>query len=421
MPIGAFQASVNDLTRQLSAETPGTVTSGSTTTADLQLASSSVTLAATKYDANNFPFDVQPDGSLGIGDDFQGAFTLDVTVGGSSQRFDGTGSAHANQSGRQIFVQQTIGAVEVTRKVFVPRDGYFARYLEVIRNPTASPVIVGARISNNVTSNDFLPNGVIETASGGSVLNTSATSSDRWILFDADTDEYSTAFGFVFDGPGATVHASSASRVPGAPAQISYEWSNITAPAGGSVALLHFSVRQHNRSSARLSASHLMSLPPEALAGFTAADVASVANFVIPPGTASFLAPLPPINGSISGRVWDYSHTYPAANAQVEFKSRSGFFPRSHPVTADSLGRYTLTPELNDSGSSIAIPVGPFDLYTSVGTNFIQDPGTFPAGQSTLAHDVLFTNSGNLVVSQAFPTTPLFPIAPSLSIRGLSI
>src|SRR5204862_541493 len=65
---------------------------------------------------------------------------LQVVVGGVGVPFlNGNGTiGRLGQAGRELQLDEVNAAshLKVTRKVFVPRDGYFARYLEALENTT---------------------------------------------------------------------------------------------------------------------------------------------------------------------------------------------------------------------------------------------------------------------------------------------
>jgi large repetitive protein len=412
VPVGDFDSSASDTNNNLLAEAVGVVTGAAAANVTLQLASSVTSLPATRFDANNNNLELQSDLSLGPASIFNSALALDVTVAGVTQRFSGVAPVKS-LGGRQLTASQTLGGLQVSRHVYVPRDGYFARYLEVFRNPTAAPVTVGAQISSEVQGWGPKPGGVLETSSGGSLLNVAGSNPDRWTLYAIDdSDDYGQTLGFLFDGPSASVHASNATRLVGDPGTVSYQWSGLTVPPGGSVAILHFIVRQYTRASARSSVSRLAQLPPESLAGLSATQVSAVSNFSIPPGAASFLTPLPPINGSINGKVWNYSQTTAIPNVNVTIQTQSPFFPGYFPLTSDVNGNFSITSQLRDDGSSTVIPAGPFRIYANTPNDGVTRAiggaatvdGDFVQGQTSITKNVVFSNTGILQLSQTYPS-----------------
>ena len=46
--------------------------------------------------------------------------------------------------------QDGVAGLNVTRKVFVPTTGYFARYLELLSNPTAQDIAVDVAVESRL-------------------------------------------------------------------------------------------------------------------------------------------------------------------------------------------------------------------------------------------------------------------------------
>jgi len=137
-----------------------------------------------------------------------------------------------------------------------------ARYLEILTNPGTSPVTVDLRLTSNVRSFNGSPL-IRATSSGDNILDVSdPINPDRWVVTgdNQDGDPFLTfaepALAFAFDGIGAADHAASATYVVNpsfSPGQLSVTWSNITIPAGGTVAYMHFGAQQVSRASAAAS------------------------------------------------------------------------------------------------------------------------------------------------------------------------
>src|SRR6185312_9411983 len=94
----------------------------------------------------------------------------------------GATTAQVEQNRRQFVVQQTgIAGLTVTRKIFVPADGYFSRYLEVLSNTTASPISVDVRVTSTMRA----PNAqrAIDTSSGDTTVSAvDSAGRDRWVV-----------------------------------------------------------------------------------------------------------------------------------------------------------------------------------------------------------------------------------------------
>ena len=81
--------------------------------------------------------------------------------------------------------------------MYVPQDGYFVRYLEILKNSGGSPVTVDVRLTSNYRFISKVQNGftfnreprIIATSSGDTVLGISdPTARDHWVAVDDDED-----------------------------------------------------------------------------------------------------------------------------------------------------------------------------------------------------------------------------------------
>ena len=363
---------------------------GSTTTENIMLIGQSQFLPATLYDANGFPYSIYPDGSLQPGPDNEfhsilttlppGAMLLDVIFNGTATPFPDVQNATSANNGRELDIQVLdFGGLNITRKIFVPIDGYFARYLEVLQNPGASPVTVGLRWTSNLrftTSHDAsgnliaIPPAIVTTSSGSNTLNASAA----WAVFqdtgaNAGYPSYEALqpVADVFAGPGAALGVTSAqwtidntNRV----GIIQEEFDNITVAPGAQVALLHFFNTQVNVSGALASAQRLVQLPPEGIAGIASTDLPTVANFVMPANGVSTVSPLESLTGQVFGQVVAGDGVTGVPSALVSFQSNEPLYARTLTTSTDGSGNYSFLGQFN-SQNSTAVPVTGFVLQAT--------------------------------------------------------
>ena len=109
------------------------------------------------------------------------------------------------------------------------------------------------------------------------------------------------------------------------------------------------------------------------------------------------LAPLPSINGNINGQVLADDNVTPITAATVSFKSNNVFYGRTYSANADQTGKFGFASTLNNSGSTLAVPIDAFTLIATDNQTGVISPatiGTFPAGLLTTTQNVVFTNSG---------------------------
>jgi hypothetical protein len=416
VPVGPFTVTANDFQRQLFAENAGQITAdGQTVTVNIRLLNNAINLPVDRFDGNDFFFTIQGDGSMSRATngtffgDFNtntGAFRLDVISQGTANRFTGQSFGTTDQNGRQITIsQQNLAGLNVTRKVFLPQDGYFVRYVEILTNPGSSPITADLKVTSNIEQIDGPPQ-IIATSSGDAVLDVSnATNPDRWVVIDDSLDidplRFFTlpALAFAFDGQSATDRAASATFTAPSFGQLAVTWSNVTIPAGGTVAYMHFGSLEVSRVAAQASADRLSQLPPEALVGLGQDDISEIRNFAVPANGVSNVAPLPPLTGILTGQVLAGDSATPVPNASVQFQSANLLYSRLRTVTSDASGAFKFASSIQDFGQTLLVPVDGFTLqavHPQTGVQSPSTPGSFPAGQTTTAQNVIFTNTGVL-------------------------
>jgi hypothetical protein len=414
-----------------------------TAIANIALVSQEALLPVTLYDANGLEYSISGNGSLkeGIDGEFfsffsslpQGALQLDVVSGNGITPFIGNIVGTTANNGREIDIQQQgIAGLNIVRKVYVPTDGYFVRYLEVLQNPGGTPINIALRLTTSlrfvsrfVDSNGLLtinasgtkvsvPPLLIATSSGDNILDVSSGNPDRWIILDDDNDsdpflnpnpilaENLPPIAHVFDGPGATLQATSAQwNVDSQNRQgtLQEEFDNITVPAGGKVALLHYLAAQINRAGALASAQRLVQLSPEGLAGIDPSDLATIQNFVGPPGGISALPPLESLVGQVFGQVLGGDNTTAVPSAQISFQSSDPIFGRTRFLNADATGKYNLVARFDGFGNALPIPTTGFVVRATDPLTGVLSPSTvghFVAGNAAARQDIVFGPTGTL-------------------------
>ncbi len=409
VPVGAFTVTVTGLPSNLAGFTSGSIANdGDHQTADIQIQSSSVQLPITLTDADGFSYPINANGTYGVAiynffgySPFYYAQQLALTVNSATSSFaDGSSPLTSLQSlsGQQIEINQpALAGLSVTRKIYVPTDGYFARRLEVLQNPTSSPITVSLALSGTDRYSTLSPT-VISTSNG-------TTTVDNTILWAVDDDDAGAspypasqpAHANVFAGAGAPTGLSAVTRStntiigfgnnPTYTAQTwNYTYKSVTIPASGKVSFLFFTAQESASTTAKSAAQRLVQLPGEALTGLSSDDLASVVNFVVPSAPLAALHP-PAITASLNGMVKTGDGSLPIPNAVVYAQSTDPEYGGGVTATADSNGAYA-TPALN--GASYAVEAT--DPSTTSKSPVVS--GTFLTGTSSQAQDILFTNTG---------------------------
>src|SRR5581483_11784654 len=192
-----------------------------------------------------------------------------------------------------VLSQGNLLGLTVTRKVFVPADGYFERRLEELTNPGAADVTVDVTLQAAFDAGRSA--GPLGTSSGNPL-----STSDTWMVInDADGQNFNQYPVVVVFGSTTPVLPPTSATMSGG--VLTLAWSGITVPAGQTVTLMHVLSVQSGRARAEATATRLASAPPELLVGLTAGESQSLLNFQVPTG----VNPVPPIllDGVISGQV----------------------------------------------------------------------------------------------------------------------
>jgi hypothetical protein len=370
VPVGAVKVKVNQIsTTHLYGESFGSLAAdGAELQLDITLTSSAITLPKVIWDANNRVFDVYPGGQLAQGsgyftdwfNDKSGAFALDVISGATVTRFKGTEVPTIENSDREIVVrQENVSGLSITRKVFVPVDGYFARYLEILQNPTTTPITVDLRATS-------YPSGAASWVGDVLVSGPDVVRTDTWLEIKVNRGStVPRGAAFVFDGAGGAMKTAVSSLSVVATFvknfRFIYGWDGVTVMPGETIALMHFGVQQLTTDAAVASAQRLTQLPPEALAGMSAEEVAAVRNWVMPADGVSTVPPLPALDGTVTGRVFEANGVTPVPFATVRVRSTHPLFGETYQVGADGNGRFSIATRFrSDSFSNVVIPVAGF-------------------------------------------------------------
>lgn len=216
------------------------------------------------FDADGFRWDIQGDGTIadGTNDAYDSGFQH---VGFA---FTSIGAIEAD--GRQVVIgPQAVDDVEVTRKVYVPNDQSFARYLEIISNPTAGAVTYTVSIVTNPGSDALTT--IVSTSSGDATL----TAGDDWLVTDDADGSGDPTLAHVVSGPGGIDPDSFAVNVMN---EVVYEYT-LTLEPGETQIVMHFGAQTADRATAINRANDLRNLGPSELAGMTQAERDAVVNF----------------------------------------------------------------------------------------------------------------------------------------------
>jgi hypothetical protein len=211
---------------------------------------------------------VQPDGSVDGELDSLGISVQLAEVSVNGKDYPEMDVAGSELSERQLVLGPVrMSGLDHTRKVFVPADGAFARFLDLFENPHAFDLEI------TVTHDGVVRAENLQTSSGDSALDLS----DRYLAGELDTG---VGLAVVYAGAG-TVRRPDASATDGT--SYGLTWRKLVVPAGGRIALLSFAVQADTRAAALTEAGALLDLTdPDATSGLSAAEKANIVNFIVP-------------------------------------------------------------------------------------------------------------------------------------------
>jgi hypothetical protein len=418
---GRFDVTATSADNTLGGSATGNVVDdGSTVTVDFQLVNNSIQLPVYRYDANDFYYEIMPNGTIrnSLKYTFYGDFNtntgdanLEILLAGTPTAFTGVQVGQRELNDQQIVTKQSnIDGLDVTRKVYVPLNGYFARYVEILSNPTASDITVDLRLTSNIYRCPYfcVNMQVYNTSSGDSTLNLDGNGRDNWLVFNGpyDSDPFTTYYAGVsvaevLDGPGGLAHSTTGSfnYIGNNYYQLRYSWAGVTVPAGGQIAFMHFTSQHTTNETASAVADHLVQLPPEALDGLSS-ELSIIRNFAVPPGGVSVLAAQPSIDGQVSGHTLAGDGVTPVPNQYVYMQSSSLYYPRKLQTYSDSSGSFSFIGgalQGYDPPRRTTVPVQPFTLNATHPNTNIAAPlvqGSFPDGQTSVSKDVVYSNTG---------------------------
>ncbi len=179
---------------------------------------------------------------------------------------------HTNR--QLVFPTQTDGNLQIYRKVFVPDNDEFARWLNYLTNTGATPITVTMETGNNLGSDN---NTVITGTSSGSLT---VDTSDTWVATFQNFSGTTTSdprLGHILQGNGASTPLAGIFFQNGN--DNPYWGYTFTLNPGQTKIIMNFAVNQPSKAAAAAKAASLVSLPPNSTQCMTNAELTEVANF----------------------------------------------------------------------------------------------------------------------------------------------
>jgi hypothetical protein len=235
------------------------------------------------HDGDGWPWDLDQDGTVSNG--LSDAFDTfgNVTIGADEYADAGADACSAEEGGQEVvYPAQTLDGLETSIKIFASPSGEgLGRWLVSLRNPGAAPVTTTYEWNGNLGSDG--ETFIVTTSSG----DAAASTADRWSVSN-DTDGDATfvpgdpVVGHIWDGlaPGAAQTAGTVDFT-NTDDDVTVEYP-ITVPPGATFVFLHVLVQRASNGSAIGDTAALAAGLPDVFAGMSAAELASLRNWVVP-------------------------------------------------------------------------------------------------------------------------------------------
>ncbi|HEV7486056.1 MAG TPA: DUF11 domain-containing protein [Thermoanaerobaculia bacterium] len=196
---------------------------------------------------------------------------------GAAPVFDATVPTGPTCTNRQlVFPAKTIGALSVQRKVFVPTNDTFIRWMNFFTNTSGAPVTFTMTTANNLGSDN---NTVITGSSSG---DNAAQVTDTWVAtfqnFSGTTSS-DPRIGHVLQGTGALTPVSNIFFADGNDQPF---WTYaITLAPGQTKAILNFATGSGTKAAAAAKAAALALLPANSTQCLSTTELGQITNFAI--------------------------------------------------------------------------------------------------------------------------------------------
>lgn len=167
---------------------------------------------------------------------------------------------------------QLKSGIETVRKLYIPDDQGYVRYLDIVTNTTASPVNYLLKMESHLAAGSTT---WVDTSSGDHLLD----DSDNWIVASSPSlGEGYLPYSMVFAGPGGQRPSEMEFPPSGYRLDDNYE---LALQPGETQIVMHFVAKAEDQAAAIAKAEHLVDLEMGALHGITEQERQLIVNFEI--------------------------------------------------------------------------------------------------------------------------------------------
>lgn len=204
-----------------------------------------------------------------------------------------------------VLPAQTIGGLSVQRKVYVPTNDRYIRWMDFYTNTTGAPITFTTITSNNLGSDSNTR--IVSSSSGDNVVTTGDLWASTFQNYSGNTSS-DPRIGHVMQGAGAPTPVSTVNFADGD--DNPYWGYSITLAAGQTKIIVNYATGQGTKAAANAQATALATFGTTARQCMSATELTQVTNFL----ALADLAITKTANGSTAFGTFPFSYTLAVTN-----------------------------------------------------------------------------------------------------------
>ncbi|MCC5619713.1 hypothetical protein LC605_32760 [Nostoc sp. CHAB 5836] len=251
---------------------------------------SEISLPTVLFDSSGFRWDIQKDGRIldGTDDAYDGGLDLND--------FPSLNTAQTEDNGREVVIRpDLIGQVQVQRKIYVPENQSWARFIEIVTNTSSETVNYTVSLNSYLGSDDYFAGtgdtpastgiDLVSTSSGDNIFNTDdnwlVTDDVDWLVTDDVDGTDDPTLVQVIAGEDGSLRPDAALFFSPFSNNVNFAY-NLTLAPGETQIVMHFAAQNSDQATALAKAADLESLGLNALAGLSSEELNQIVNFDVP-------------------------------------------------------------------------------------------------------------------------------------------